>query len=79
MTCLISSGSWPETLIAYRPATYPSRRCHFATQLRLGFARVMTPSKTCEVQASIWSWEFARWRKSSQLGQPSERKRWDGC
>ena len=36
----------------------------------------MTPSKTCEVQASIWSCELVRWRKSSQLGQPSSRKRW---
>lgn len=35
----------------------------------------MTPSKTCDVQASIWSCELVRWRKSSQLGHPSSRKR----
>jgi len=33
----------------------------------------MTPSYTCEVQLSICSCDPARWRNSSQLGQPSSR------
>lgn len=70
-----SSGSWPDTLVAYTPRTYLSRRCHFATQDRVGSASVMTPSNTWDVQLSIWSGEPWRWRNSSQLGHPSSRKR----
>lgn len=72
---LISSGSWPETLIAYTPGTYPSKRCHFATHDLAGLASVIKPSKTWDVQLSIWSCEPMRCRNSSQLGHPSSRKR----
>lgn len=71
----MSSGSCPMTLVAYTPLTYPSSRCHFATQLLLGSASVMRPSKTDDVQLSTCSSLPARPRNSSQLGHPSLLKR----
>ena len=76
MVVRTSSGSWPDTLVAYTPRTYLSSRCHFATHDLVGSASVMSPSNTCDVQLSIWSGEPCRWRNSSQLGQPSSRKRY---
>lgn len=71
-----SSGSWPITFAAYTPGTNLSNLCHFATQLVVGFAIVMTPSKTCEVHSTTASELPANWRKGSQLGHPSL---WNFC
>lgn len=65
----------PTTLTAYTPGTYPSKRCHLATQLCDASASVMRPSYTCDVHSWIASGALAKRRKSSQLGQPSLRNR----
>lgn len=76
ITATTSSGNCPLTFVAYTPFTYPSSRCHFATQLLLGSASAIRPSKTWDVQSMMASMLPSRWRNSSQFGHPSLRNRW---
>jgi hypothetical protein len=73
---IVSSGSEPITLIAYVPGTYPSSRCHRATQLWRSSTMEIRPSNTCEVHSWIASLLPRRLRTSSQLGQPSRLNFW---